>query len=225
MAKRAYFEIVVNSIYGTIVSSASYRFLDILKQKVMGFMNFINYRILEIEMENEITMTGSVRQYRLVSRFLIAGYMILFIPPIVMFLLLLASFLTGEIVMGTASLIALLICVIQLIRASRKVSKEMPRSFAVSDAGIEFIGTGTVIGWNRVRKWIRKPKGILVVLDAGPCRQHQSFSARVLGHDNGFPFWLKPDATHQNQEAAYEELMELLDKNTKDKKEIDDENF
>ena len=176
-------------------------------------------------MENEITMTGSVRQYRLVSRFLIAKYIILFIPLLLVLLMALSLFVAGEPVIALGPLMVLLIYGIQLIRASRKLAKETPHSFTVSSDGINFIGTGTVIGWNQVRKWSRKPKGVLVVLNAGPCCYHQSFAARVLGHDNGFPFLLKPDASHKNQEAPYEELMQRLHQNTKDRGETEDENL
>lgn len=69
-------------------------------------------------MENEITMTGSVRQYRLVSRFLIAKYIILFIPLLLVLLMALSLFVAGEPVIALGPLMVLLIYGIQLIRAS-----------------------------------------------------------------------------------------------------------
>lgn len=89
-------------------------------------------------MENEITMTGSVRQYRLVSRFLIAKYIILFIPLLLVLLMALSLFVAGEPVIALGPLMVLLIYGIQLIRASRKLAKETPHSFTVSSDGINF---------------------------------------------------------------------------------------
>ncbi len=123
--------------------------------------------------------------------------------------------------MGLASLIALLVYTVQLIRGYRNLSKETPGSFTASAAGIDFTGTDTVIGWNQVRKWSRKRKGILVILEAGPYRSLQTFSGQVLGHDDGFAFLLRPDINSQDKKTAYSELIQLLNQNTKDRKKGD----
>lgn len=173
-------------------------------------------------MENKRVIKGHARPYRFFSRFLIAGYIVLFIPPLLLLLIILSSLLVGgEPVMGLASLIALLVYTVQLIRGYRNLSKETPGSFTASAAGIDFTGTEAVIGWNQIRKWSRKPKGILVILKSDPYGQQLSFPVRVLGHDNGFAFLLRPDASQSDKETAYTQLIQLLDQNTKDRKERD----
>lgn len=173
-------------------------------------------------MENKRVIKGHARPYRFFFRFLIAGYIVLFIPPLLLLLIILSSLLVGgEPVMGLASLIALLVYTVQLIRGYRNLSKETPGSFTASAAGIDFTGTEAVIGWNQIRKWSRKPKGILVILKSDPYGQQLSFPVRVLGHDNGFAFLLRPDASQSDKETAYTQLIQLLDQNTKDRKERD----
>lgn len=173
-------------------------------------------------MENKRVIKGHARPYRFFSRFLIAGYIVLFIPPLLLLLIILSSLLVGgEPVMGLASLIALLVYTVQLIRGYRNLSKETPGSFTASAVGIDFTGTDTVIGWNQVRKWSRKRKGILVILEAGPYRSLQTFSGQVLGHDDGFAFLLRPDINSQDKNTAYSELIQLLNQNTKDRKKGD----
>ena len=173
-------------------------------------------------MENKIVIKGHARPYRFFSRYLIAGYIVLFIPPLLLLLIILSSLLVGgEPVMGLASLIALLVYTVQLIRGYQNLSKETPGSFTASAVGIDFTGTDTVIGWNQVRKWSRKRKGILVILEAGPYRSLQTFSGQVLGHDDGFAFLLRPDISSQDKKTAYSELIQLLNQNTKDRKKGD----
>nr|WP_300966235.1 hypothetical protein [Faecalibaculum rodentium] len=173
-------------------------------------------------MENKRVIKGHARPYRFFSRFLIAGYIVLFIPPLLLLLIILSSLLVGgEPVMGLASLIALLVYTVQLIRGYQNLSKETPGSFTASAVGIDFTGTDTVIGWNQVRKWSRKRKGILVILEAGPYRSLQTFSGQVLGHDDGFAFLLRPDINSQDKNTAYSELIQLLNQNTKDRKKGD----
>ncbi len=172
-------------------------------------------------MENEIKIKGSVRPHRCASRLHIAAVMMAVINIVLIFLAALSLIVAGEPLLAAGPLLGLLISAIRIIRSSRKPSKADPRSFTASAAGIDFTGTDTVIGWNQVRKWSRKRKGILVILEAGPYRSLQTFSGQVLGHDDGFAFLLRPDINSQDKNTAYSELIQLLNQNTKDRKKGD----
>lgn len=172
-------------------------------------------------MENEIKIKGSVRPHRCASRLHIAAVMMVVINIALIFLAALSLIVAGEPLLAAGPLLGLLISAIRIIRSSRKPSKADPRSFTASAAGIDFTGTEAVIGWNQIRKWSRKPKGILVILKSDPYGQQLSFPVRVLGHDNGFAFLLRPDASQSDKETAYTQLIQLLDQNTKDRKERD----
>ncbi|WP_276923764.1 hypothetical protein [Faecalibaculum rodentium] len=115
-------------------------------------------------MENEIKIKGSVRPHRCASRLHIAAVMMVVSNIALIFLATLSLIVAGEPLLAAGPLLGLLISAIRIIQSSRKPSKADPRSFTASAAGIDFTGTEAVIGWNQIRKWSRKPKGILVIL-------------------------------------------------------------
>lgn len=170
-------------------------------------------------MENEITMKGSVRPYRFVSRLHVASVLYLVTILILVFLMTLSLLVGGQPVIAIGPLLGLLAGTIGTIRSVKKPSKTEPRFFAASPAGIEFTGTDAVMDWNQVKWWSRKRKGILVILKSHPFRRPLSFPNRVLSHDNGFAFLLKPDTGQKNKDTVYAGFVHLLDQNTKNRKE------